>query len=211
MSGCTRWWWVRHAPVVGVDGVIYGANDVECDVSNGAHFQSLAETLPEDALWVTSNLTRAKKTARAIAEAGLKSPDLVIEKNLGEQDFGDWQGLSWDQMRETDPDIYAAFWDDPTGNRPPGGESFVDLIDRTRAVVDRLTTENRGRDIVAVSHGGTIRAALSVALKLDPVQGMALKFDTLSTSILEHVEDGLLRGAGGVWRVVCSNRLAGEP
>ncbi len=209
MSGHTRWWWVRHAPVLGVDGVIYGANDVECDVSNAAHFQSLAETLPKDAFWVTSHLTRAKKTARAIAEAGLKIPDPKIEEHLGEQDFGDWQGLSWDQMRETDAEAYDAFWSDPTGNHPPGGESFVDLIDRTGAVIERLTTEHRGRDIVVVAHGGTIRAALSVALDLDPVQGMAIQFDTLSISILEHVEDGLLRGAGGVWRVVGVNRLVG--
>lgn len=210
MSGCTRWWWVRHAPVLGVDGVIYGSNDVECDVSDAAHFQSLAQSLPEGALWVTSHLTRAVKTARAIAEAGLKMAEPKIEKHLGEQNFGDWQGLSWDQMRETDGQAYDAFWADPTGNRPPGGESFVDLIDRTGAVIERLTTEHRGRDIVAVAHGGTIRAALSVALDLHPVQGMALRFDTLSVSILEHVEDGLLRGAGGVWRVVGVNRLVGS-
>jgi len=209
MSGRTRWWWVRHAPVLGVDGVIYGANDVDCDVSNAAHFQSLAETLPEDAIWVTSHLSRAIKTARAIAEQGLKIPDPKIEEHLGEQDFGDWQGLSWDQMRETDSRAYDVFWADPTSNRPPGGESFVDLIDRTGAVIERLTAEHRGRDIVVVAHGGTIRAALSVALDLDPVQGMAIRFDTLSVSILEHVEDGLLRGAGGVWRVVGVNRLVG--
>ena len=209
MNGCTRWWLVRHAPVVGVDGVIYGSNDVECDVSEAAHFQSLAETLPKGAVWVTSHLTRAVKTAQAIADAGHKMPDPLIEKNFGEQNFGDWQGLSWDQMRETDAQAYDAFWADPTGNRPPGGESFVDLIDRTGAVIERLTAEHKGRDIVAVVHGGTIRAALSMALDLDPVQGMALRFDTLSISILEHVEDGLLRGAGGVWRVVGVNRLVG--
>ena len=209
MNDCTRWWWVRHAPVVGVDGVIYGANDVECDVSNAAHFKSLAKTLPKGAVWVTSHLTRAIKTARAIASAGLKMPDPFIERNLGEQNFGDWQGLSWDQMLKNDAEAYNSFWADPTGNRPPGGESFVDLIDRTGEVIERLTAECEGRDIVAVVHGGTIRAALSVALGLTPKQGMALRFDTLSISITEHVEDGLLRGSGGNWRLVGANRLVG--
>lgn len=209
MSDCTRWWWVRHAPVVGVDGIIYGANDVECDVSNIEHFKSLAETLPKGAVWVTSHLTRAIKTANAIASAGLKMPHPFIEKNLGEQDFGNWQGLSWDQMQETDAEAYNAFWTDPTGNRPPGGESFVDLIDRTEEVIERLTAEYKGRDIVAVVHGGTIRAALSFALGLTPKQGMALRFDTLSISIMEHVQDGLLQGSGGVWRLVGANRLVG--
>ena len=209
MNKSTCWWWVRHAPVIGVDGVIYGANDVECDVSNTANFKSLAKNLPKGAVWVTSHLTRAIKTASAIASAGLKMPDPLIERNLGEQDFGDWQGFSWDKMLETDAEAYNAFWSDPTGNRPPGGESFVDLIDRTGEVIERLTAEHEGRDIVAVVHGGTIRAALSVALGLTPTQGMALRFDTLSISIIEHVEDGLLRGNGGVWRLIGANRLTG--
>ncbi len=212
MSGLTRWWWVRHAPGVGVNGVIYGANDVDCDVSDKAQFRVLAEALPVGAVWVTSHLSRAKKTARALAEtgaeAGLDFPEPTIEEDLGEQNFGDWQGLSWDQMRETDAETYDAFWADPARSRPPGGESFADLIVRTGAVIERLTAEHAGRDIVAIAHGGTIRAALAVALELAPEQGMAISFDTLSVSILEHVKGGLLRGAGGVWRVVGVNRLS---
>ncbi len=211
MSGLTRWWWVRHAPVVGVNGVIYGANDVDCDVSDKAQFRVLAGALPLGAVWVTSHLSRAKKTARAISEAGAEAgsgfPEPTIEEDLGEQNFGDWQGLSWDQMRATDADAHDAFWADPTRSRPPGGESFADQIARTSAVIERLTAEHAGRDIVAIAHGGTIRAALAVALELAPEQGMAIRLDTLSVSVLEHVEDGLLRGAGGVWRVVGVNRL----
>ena len=207
MSGLTRWWWVRHAPVVGVNGVIYGANDVDCDVSDKAQFKILAQTLPQDAVWVTSHLSRAIKTAKAISEAGLDLPEPFVEEDLGEQNFGDWQGLSWDQMREEDAEAHDAFWADPTRSRPPGGESFADLIARTGAVIERLTAEYAGRDIITVTHGGTIRAALAVALDLEPEQGMAIRLDTLSVSVLEHVEDGLLRGAGGVWRVVGVNRL----
>ncbi|MBT3306392.1 MAG: histidine phosphatase family protein [Alphaproteobacteria bacterium] len=209
MSSCTRWWWVRHAPVVGVEGVIYGSNDVECDVSNRADFDVLAKTLPKDAVWVTSHLSRAIKTARTIAEAGLDMPDPLIEEHLAEQNFGDWQGLSWDTMRETDPEGYATFWGDPTRNRPPGGESFADVIDRTGGVIERLNAEHEGRDIVCVVHGGTIRAALSVALGLSPVQGMSIRVDTLSLSVTEHLCEGLLQGRGGEWRVVGVNRLAG--
>ncbi|HEX9701586.1 MAG TPA: histidine phosphatase family protein [Rhodospirillales bacterium] len=206
MSDVTRWWWVRHAPVVGVDGVIYGSDDVQCDVSHAPSFRALAKVLPGDAVWVTSHLTRAVKTARAIAEAGLQFPAPLVEKDLAEQCFGEWQGKTWNQMREIDPMAHDAFWQDPTRARPPGGESFADQIKRTRAVIGRLTAEHEGRDIVAVTHGGTIRAALAVALDLRPEQGMAIRVSTLSISVLEHVKDGLLRGKGGVWRVVGVNR-----
>ncbi len=206
MSTETRWWWVRHAPVAGVDGVIYGSNDVDCDVSDKVRFKALAKALPEGAVWVTSHLSRTIKTAQAVADAGLDFPEPAIEEDLGEQNFGDWQGLSWDEMREKDRDAYETFWADPTRTRPPGGESFADLIKRTGDVMDRLTIEHEGRDIVAIAHGGTIRAALSIALKLEPEQGMALKIDTLSISILEHVEDGLLRGAGACGGCAASTR-----
>jgi len=202
----TRWWWVRHAPVAGVDGVIYGANDVDCDVSDKVRFKALAKALPEGAVWVTSHLSRAIKTAQAVADAGLDFPQPAIEENLGEQNFGDWQGLSWDEMRKKDMDAYEFFWADPTRTRPPGGESFADQIKRTGDVMGRLTIKHQGCDIVAIAHGGTIRAALSIALKLEPEQGMALRIDTLSISVIEHVEGGLLRGAGGVWRVCGVNQ-----
>jgi alpha-ribazole phosphatase len=188
--------------------VIYGANDVDCDVSDVSTLKTLAKMLPEGAVWVTSHLTRAKKTAEALAGAGLQFDEPLVEENLGEQNFGDWQGLSWDEMRKKDAVAYEAFWKDPTGHCPPGGESFADQILRTGNVIGRLTIAHEGRDIVAVAHGGTIRAALSIALDLDPVRGMALRIDTLSISILEHVEDGLLRGRGGVWRVCGVNQTA---
>ena len=163
MSTETRWWWVRHAPVAGVDGVIYGTNDVDCDVSDKVRFKALAKALPEGAVWVTSHLSRAIKTAQAVADAGLDFPQPAIEEDLGEQNFGDWQGLSWDEMRKKDMDAYEFFWADPTRTRPPGGESFADQIKRTGDVMGRLTIKHQGRDIVAIAHGGTIRAALSIA------------------------------------------------
>jgi len=201
---------VRHAPVINGDGMIYGSSDIACDVSNTNHFAALAEALPEDAVWITSHLSRTQKTAQAIKDAGLNFPAPIIVPDLGEQNFGDWQGMSWDAMMEADPETYKVYWADPTRNRPPGGESFADLIARTGVVIDRLGEEHKGRDIVAVVHGGTIRAAMAVALKLEPEQGMAIRVDTLSTTILENVEDGLLKGKGGVWRVVGVNRVIAE-
>ena len=90
-DGTTRWWLVRHAPVVGVEGKIYGADDVECDRSDSLSFQSLAKRLPGTAPWYTSHLSRAKLTAQSIREAGLAAPEPVIDPRFGEQSFGDWK------------------------------------------------------------------------------------------------------------------------
>ncbi len=207
----TRWWFVRHAPVIGVEGKIYGGDDVECDTNDPERFAGLAKLLPSGAVWMTSHLSRAKLTAAAIGQAGLDHPEPLEEPNLGEQSFGDWQGHSWDDMRKRNPALYDDFWRDPVRNRPPNGESFQDLIDRTGNVIERFTETHKGRDIVAVCHGGTIRAALSHALGLEPGAGMSFTIHTLSITRLEHIEGGLLRGKGANWRIVHVNTPPAVP
>lgn len=201
----TRWWWVRHAPVPSVVGTIYGGNDVPCDVSDRDSFRALAQALPADALWLTSHLSRTHKTAQAIREEGLDFPAPIAEEHLGEQSFGDWQGSTWDEMEASDPDAFATFWETPARSRPPGGESFADQIDRVSGVIERYTESHAGQDIVAVTHGGTIRAAMAHSLGLTPEGGMSFTVSTLSVTCLEHVSGGLLRGRGGAWRVVRVN------
>ena len=46
-----RFWWVRHAPVVGNNGCCYGNNDVDCDVSDVASYKVLANILPKNAIY----------------------------------------------------------------------------------------------------------------------------------------------------------------
>ncbi|NQW00965.1 MAG: histidine phosphatase family protein [Rhodospirillales bacterium] len=208
MTTVTRWWWVRHAPVVGMDGKIYGSDDVACDTTDRESFTGLASSLPGDAIWLTSHLSRTQRTAQAIADAGLAFPTPIAEQQLGEQDFGDWQGASWDEMLARDQTTYDRFWEKPAHNRPPGGESFSDQIARVGAIIDRYTQMHAGRDIVAVTHGGTIRAAISHALELPPETGMSFTVGTLSLTRLEHIEGGLLKGKGRAWRAVSINQPA---
>jgi len=210
MDNVTRWWWVRHAPVVGHAGRIYGADDVPADTNDPDSYASLARNLPKDAVWVTSHLSRTHVTADAIAEAGLAHDDRAIESNLGEQNFGDWQGMTYvefdDLWREEQGDgAEHKFWYAPASHTPPNGESFVDVIDRVTEVINRLTEAHRGRDIVAVAHGGVIRAAVALALELDPERALGLQTENLSTTRLDHIAGP---GQGGNWRVAFVNLRA---
>ena len=208
-----RWWWVRHARVVDHGGKLYGHRDVPCDVSDTRAFEALADALPENAVWVTSHLARARDTARAIQKAGRAVPEpgravpaqIIIERDFAEQNFGDWAGLSWEEIAAQDPVFHARFWDDPVGLPPPGGESFAAVIARVAATIARLSAAHRG-DIVAVAHGGAIRAAIALALALEPARAMAVRVDNLSLTRLDLVAGGTLRGRGGAWRVVGVNR-----
>ena len=136
----TRWWWVRHAPVPNPEARCYGQSDKDCDVSNHALFQHQARLLPKGAVWYASNLLRARKTAEQLALHGADMRQLNIDPNLAEQHFGEWQGLTYVEIAEKHANNHL-FWLGPPEYRPPGGESFVDLRDRTVRSIDRLTEE----------------------------------------------------------------------
>ncbi|NQV44625.1 MAG: histidine phosphatase family protein [Rhodospirillales bacterium] len=197
----TRWWWVRHAPVIDGEGRLYGQEDLDCDISDFPRFQALARHLPKDAMWIVTNLSRTHKTAQGIRDAGISGPEFVIETDFAEQFFGDWQGLTWAEMESLNKTAYEEFWQNPSGNAPPKGESFADLIGRTAPAVEKLTARFTGRDIVCVAHGGSIRAAVAQALDLHHERGLSISIDTLSLTRIDHVEGGVLNGKGKVWRV----------
>lgn len=199
----TRWWWVRHAPAFRVNGGVYGSDDVPCDTTDAESFQGLARLLPENAIWVTSHLSRTKLTAAAIVDGGAVSPEHLEERGLGEQSFGDWHGMTHAEIEAANPEIYHKFWLAPADHAPPGGESFVDVIGRVRTVVERMTVDHGGRDIIAVAHGGTIRAALAIALGVEADRALPFCTENLSVTRIDHVDGP---GAGGDWRIVTVNQ-----
>jgi alpha-ribazole phosphatase len=196
----TRWWWLRHAPVTSDGGRVYGQRDVACDVSDRAAFEILAQRLPKGAVWVASNLARTHMTAAAIRAAGLDAPEPIVEPALAEQNLGIFQGRMRAEVYADNPD-WRGFWLTPAHATPPGGESFVDVIARVAPVLKRLNAAYGGRDIVAVAHGGTIRAALAIVLALEPEMALAFVIDNLALTRIDHIA----HGAGAAWRVWAVN------
>jgi alpha-ribazole phosphatase len=204
----TRLWWIRHAPV-DHGGRIYGQQDLSCDCSEAANFSGLAEQLPRDAVWVTSNLRRTHQTARAIIRAGLPGPEsipgpeaLVID-DLAEQHFGVWQGLAYEELHQRRASEFHRFWHAPAHLVVPGGECFLAVIERVSRAVHQLIETYAGRDVIAVAHGGTIRAALVLALGLDPEAALAFTIENCSITRIDHIDGA---GMGHGWRVVTVNR-----
>jgi alpha-ribazole phosphatase len=205
----TRWWWVRHAPVTVNKGCCYGQTDHPCDVADTTCFARLAKRLPQEAVWVATPLRRTQMTATALVEAGLAGPreipgpDIVIEPNLIEQHFGEWQGVRYDELASRRGDQWHRFWLAPAHEVPPGGESFVALTRRVHAAITQLTERHRGRDILAVTHGGTIRAALALALDLAPEAALSFTIDNLSLTRIDHIPGP---GENRLWRVGMVNQ-----
>lgn len=205
MTRSTGWWWIRHAPVTGAEGHLNGRLDVDCDISDVSSFRTLAKRLPSGAITIVSPLRRTRQTLDALIAAGAHLPAPLVEPAFIEQSFGRWEGLSWPEMQRRDPELYAAFWQDPMRNAPPGGESFQAQMRRTGAAIERLTSRFEGRDIVCLSHGGTIRAAIAHALALSPETAMAIVVDNLSVTQLSFAHGRQLSPDRGAWLVQAIN------
>jgi alpha-ribazole phosphatase len=188
MSGEARLWLIRHAPVDGPRGVIHAA-EAPADLGNTQRINALRAELPADCAAYCSPARRTVETALAL---GL---DPIREAAFREQGFGAWTGRRHDEIaRELGRAAYDEFWRSPARNRPPGGESFVDQIAR---VTHGLATLPPG-DVVLVVHSGTIRAALAIALDIEPASALRFVIDPLSLTRIDRLDHA--------WRIGTVNR-----
>lgn len=199
----TRWWWVRHAPVREDGGCIYGQKDLGCDCSDRVVFDAVGRILPRDAAWFCSNLKRTHQTADAIWAAGFPKPErMQQEPDLAEQHLGEWQGLNRAAFFASRPIAVGSYWFADIDDPAPGGESFMDLYTRVRSAVERINVSHAGRDVIAVAHGGTIKAAVGLALDGQPERGLAFTIDNCSVTRLDHLASD---GHSG-WRIPFVNQ-----
>jgi broad specificity phosphatase PhoE len=197
----TRWWWVRHAPVRSDGGNIYGQSDIACDTGDREVFEAVAKILPRKAVWYASSLQRTHQTADAIWATGFPRPaTMAREAAFAEQNLGQWQGMNRAAFLASRP--VGSHWFAGIDEPAPGGESFMDLYRRTCDAIDRITAEQAGKDVIAVGHGGTIKAAVGLALGGQPEKGLAFDIDNCSVTRLDH-----FASAGkSIWRLPMVNQ-----
>lgn len=136
---------------------------------------------------VTSPLQRAYDTAAVAAKSlGL---DVRVDDDLIETDFGNWEGLTFSEATERDPDLHRR-WLRDTSVTPPGGESFDGVHARVRRARDRIVAEYGGTTVLLVSHVTPIKTLLRVALGAGPDMLYRLHLDLASLSIAEFYPDG---------------------
>ena len=144
----TRFWLIRHAIVdENARAMLYGIMDVPlCETSlleQAPMYQALAARLPRPAAWKVTPLSRTRRTAEAIFAAGYPRTEPEVEPELIEQSLGEWQGLPHAELpaRLTLPK--HAFWPLGGHERPPGGETLVEVIERVGAALERLAVQHQ--------------------------------------------------------------------
>jgi probable phosphoglycerate mutase len=189
-------WLVRHGETPwNAEGRFQGHYDINLSPAGLHQAYRIAERLaasrhPFDGLY-SSDLQRATLTARPIAQALHLTP--IYDPRIREIYAGELQGLLRSEMELRYPEFHQAVQLDPWNARRPGGESMADLAARVQSFLDDLPD---GRHVV-VTHGGVIRSALKIILKLE--NGTWRKFQIQNTSItrLLHPE-GMALSVGDV-------------
>jgi alpha-ribazole phosphatase len=137
-----------------------------------------------DALFC-SDLNRAIHTAKVIgAGCGLK-PE--ITPLLREIHFGEWEGLTFDQIEASWGDRISSWLDNPFERSAPGGETLKEVCGRMLEFTTQLSNiYPDSKRVAAVSHGGSIRALLYQILKLDLESFWRMKIDNASVSLIQN-------------------------
>jgi broad specificity phosphatase PhoE len=113
--------------------------------------------VPQELGYVSSPLIRARKSMELMRETlGLASADYAVDTRLAEIGFGEWEGLTYDDVLARDQDVVARRESNKWGFRPPGGESYAQVTERIRQWYETVD-----RDTVVAAHGGTARALVA--------------------------------------------------
>ena len=149
---------------------------VELDLPGHRAARSLAEHLPlADVVW-SSWATRAVQTATLAAH----EPDERTD-DLAEASFGEWEGRTVADVDAETPDALRG-WVADADATPPGGEAFGDVKQRARRVLDRAASVEG--TVVAVSHGGFIRALVTEVLGAPSSAAWGLQLAPASVTML---------------------------
>ena len=158
-------YFVRHGQTAqSRENTFCGALDVPLTDSGHRMAQAVAEHwshLPFQAVYA-SNKSRAIATATPIANK-LKLP-VQVDEGLREIEYGAWEGLNEDEVERAHPGAFKAWSDHPDQVPPPGGETAIQIAERSMAAISRIRAKHGEGSVMVVSHKATLRILMCAFL-----------------------------------------------
>ena len=184
---------IRHGETAwNAERRLQGHLDIPLNEEGERQAAALARALAREAvdMIISSDLSRAASTARAVAE--LQGLPLQTDASLRERCFGAFEGLLYDELESHFPEAYAQ-WKarDPHARYPDGerrAETFAEFAQRAVDAVCRIAEAHRGKRLIIVSHGGVLDAVYRSANGIDITAPR--DFNVLNASINQVQWDG---------------------
>jgi len=153
---------LRHGALEG--GVKYrGRIEENLTVDGRIQMNHVWENIHNDIdLIITSPRTRCALPAQHWADK--KAIPCIVDSRIAEMHYGEWEGLRHDEIEARFPNMLAQWRKDPTGMRPPQGESPEALQARIVAFWQDACQSYRGKHALIVGHSGSMRLLISPIL-----------------------------------------------
>ena len=174
----------KHEPI---EGALYGQVDLPLREGVYEKFKPVKvglEELQVDAL-ICSPLQRCRKTC----EYYFPNLEPVIRDEAMEVDFGDWEGLTFDQIKGRYPEE-VNHWAADESFSFPKGESLKAFNKRIKVLLTDICSLDK-KNVVLVTHGGVIRIILCQLLDLHQKHSSAFRLDAGTLTCVEVFENGL--------------------
>ena len=185
---------VRHgATLHNAEARFTGQTDAPLSVYGVIQARAVAERLRtiDCSIVVSSDLLRATQTAEEII-AARPSASLSIDPDLREIALGAWEGLTYAEVRDQQPEALALWQRDPIHGAPPGGETALALQRRVIRAFERWRRPEQDTAMIWVTHGGVISALLCYALDLDLTKRWQFRRDNASITELDVGADYII-------------------
>jgi broad specificity phosphatase PhoE len=176
-----------------------GSSDPPLTATGEAMAEAFAQayaSLTWDAIYC-SPMLRARQSADPLSR--LAAVPVLIEDGLKEVDYGEWEGLRQDEVRERWPKAFEYWADDVASRGTPGGETAFQVAGRAMRVVEAIRTRHPHGNVLLVSHKATLRVITCALLGLDvrlfreriaqPVCAMTMFAVTSTTALLTRFGD----------------------
>ena len=187
-----RFIFVRHGETEwNIQGRYQGQSDIPLSEKGRAQVAALGkrfEGIPVDVVY-SSPLQRAYDSARAIAEP--KGLPIRLVEGIKELDFGRWDGLTLEMLREQFGDSFMKYRTEPF-HYPMEGEGTLNRAKlRVGAALEEIKEEYRHTDktVVVVAHGGILKLAIFYLLDMSSRFYRCIELDNTSLTILDIEED----------------------
>lgn len=189
MDKMTRIFLVRHGETEWNRSLRYqGHRDIPLSDVGRKQAEKIAARLTTEKIDAaySSDLSRALETAKTIA--GFHNLNVNIITELKETNFGRWEGLTYKEIDEQFHEIMDGWRNNPLDTKIPGGESLGEVAERCHTGMEKIISENPGKNVLVVAHGGIIRIIAATVLGMPMNDYWKIKQDNVSLNIIEFYD-----------------------
>lgn len=189
----TRVYLVRHGQTEWNKNLTFrGRIDIPLNERGHREAEAIAEALKDKSIGAiyTSPLRRSTDTARPAAR--FFNLEIVPVQGLIDISYGDWEGLTFSEVRERYKDQYTKWEKRPDLVRFPKGETLDEVRERSFCAMRAIVGENPGKSILIIPHRVINKVLLCAILGLSNSHFWEIRQDTGCVNLIEYYHEGFV-------------------